>query len=100
MAEFALPPFLAVALLVEYAHHGLRIYAKGHFLDLDRLEELGSFLLSLLGGCLFFLTGSFLGGFAFLVGGLGLGGLGLDLGDFFLGLGAFFLWAKVLSAFG
>ena len=38
MAEFALLPFLAIALLVKRTQYRLRIHPERHFLHLNRLE--------------------------------------------------------------
>ena len=92
MAEFALLPLFAVPLLVEYAHHGLRIHAERDFLHLNRLEEFGNLALRSFGGNLLFIPGFLFGCCFFLLGRFGLGGLGFVKGDCFLRLGSFFLY--------
>ena len=91
MTELALFPLLAAPLFIELAEHGFWVDAEGHFLDLDGFEEFGGFPLCGFGSGFFALTGGLFGGFAFLFGGFGVGGLGLDVFDLFLGGAAFFL---------
>lgn len=91
VAEFALFPLLAVALLEKLAEDGFWVDAEGHFLHLDRFEQLGGFPLRLLRGFLFFLALGLLGVLAFLLGGFGGRGLGGELGDLFFGAAAFFV---------
>ena len=78
VAEFTLPPLLAIPLLIKYTKNGLRVHPKRYLLDLHRFEKLCCFPLCLLVGFLFLFPLRFFGGFLFLFGGLGLGGLGLD----------------------
>ena len=91
MAEFAFPPFFAIALLVVLTQHRLRINAKRHFLNLHRFEEIGRFTFGLFRRGFFLFALGFFGVFTFLFGGFGRGGLGLYGLDLFLGLGSFFL---------
>lgn len=95
MTELAPLPLLTVALLVEYAHHGLRVHPKGHFLHLYRLEQLGHLPLRLFACGLFLFSGFLFSGGFLLLRSLGLGCLGLDEGDLFLGLCTFFLWGTI-----
>ena len=61
VTELALAALFAVALLVENAKNSLRINTKRHLLNLNRLEQLQSLLLSLLRSLLLSLTTSLLG---------------------------------------
>lgn len=103
MAELAFLALLTIPLLVEHAHHRLRVHAKRHLLHLHRLEQFRR-LSSRLFGCQFFLLALRLFGvFALLLGRFGGGGGGLDLGDgFFGGRALFVLHAEgfVLDDFG
>lgn len=85
MAELAFPALLAVALLVKHAHHGLRVDAKRHLLNLHGLEQFEGFFLGLLAGCLFGGATGLFGFFLFLIGVLVVLGLRLELGDLFPG---------------
>lgn len=89
MRKLALPPLLTSALFEKLTQHSFRVHTKGHFLDLDGLEEFGGFLLCGFGGGLFLFACSLFGGFAFLVGGQ-VGG-GSDLFDCALGGSSFFV---------
>ena len=91
MTELALPPLVAIPLLIELTQHSLRIDPEWHLLHLYGLEQVGGFPLRLLGGGFLFLALCFFGVLLFLFGrfgGCGLRFYGLDL---FLGLGTFFL---------
>lgn len=92
MAEFALLPLLAVALLEELAHHRLGVHPEWHLLDLDRLEQFGRFAFRRFRRGFFALPGGFFGVFPFLLGRFGGAGLRLDGFDLFLRGGAFFLF--------
>lgn len=84
VTEFTLLAFLTSTLFEELTQHRLGVHTERHFLDLDRLEQLGGFALCGFGGELFLFTGFLLGLLA-----LGLGRLCcvfclLDLLDVFL----------------
>ena len=92
MAEFTFLSLLAVALLVEYAHNGLRIHAKRYFLHLHWLEEFGDLSLRSFGGNLLFLPGFLFCCCLFLLWSFRLSCLGLVKGNCFLRLSSFFLY--------
>ena len=69
MTELALPPLVAVSLLVELTEDGFGVDAEGDFLNLHGLEELGDFAAGVLSGLLFLLARELFGFFALLVGG-------------------------------
>lgn len=91
MAKFALPPLLAIALLVKLTQHRFRVHAECNLLYLHRFEQFSGFPLQSFRGELLSLSLGLFSLFLLLFWGFGGGCLGLELFNLFLCLASFFL---------